>query len=268
MIYTVIGHSGFIGRNLVARLRGEGHDVFTPRRDFSDLSGRPLGHVIYAAGVTGSMQTGLFPAVEAHVNALHRAMTASDFTSWVYLSSSRVYGLLGNSDGTGEDAPLRVHAGANDFFALTKLTGESLCLTFNHPRVCVARLSNIYGPDQNSGTFLAAVLASLQSSGKAEIREAAASCKDYLSIHDATRYLAALAADGHAGIYNVGGGATVSHRQIADTLNAQGYDVSFAADGATRAFPALDISKLAALYGQPQHRLLDDLPALVKGAAC
>ena len=52
MSYTVIGASGFVGARLAASLRGGGHAVYAPQRGDPELLRRPLGRVIYCAGMT------------------------------------------------------------------------------------------------------------------------------------------------------------------------------------------------------------------------
>ena len=56
MSWTVLGASGAIGRRLVGYLRQTGHVVYTPERGDPGVWTRPLGHVIYAIGLTADFR--------------------------------------------------------------------------------------------------------------------------------------------------------------------------------------------------------------------
>lgn len=260
--FTVFGATGFIGRHLVDALRRDGHTVQAIGRDIDFSAPRHLGRVIYAAGATGGAATGPIAMLDVHATLLEKAITHFDFDSFVYLSSTRVYGLEGQATSTREDARLSCSPQGADWFALTKLCGESLCLGSRKNGVSVARLSNIYGANQHPSTFLAAVRRDCIEKNAATINETPQSCKDYLSIDDATRYLAGLATSSAEGIYNVASGALISHQDITEALQCMGYAVSFNPQGADRRFPRVDTGKITGLFGAPRHSLINDLPAL------
>lgn len=260
--FTVFGGSGFIGRHIVAALRQDGHQVVSHGRDFNINKNTPLGHVIYAAGATGGSSTPPITMLDVHATLVEKILSNTDFSSFVYLSSTRVYGLEGQSSNTAEDATLGLSTAPSDWFALTKLCGESLCLNSKRPAVSVARLSNVYGVDQHPSTFLSAVRRDCLAHGGTTINETPQSCKDYISITDAVRYLCGMATAGIEGIYNVASGSTTTHSQIADTLGTLGFDVAFNPQGVERHFPAVKTEKIRGLFGAPAHHLIDDLPTL------
>ena len=92
-LFTVFGSDGFVGRRLVSKLTDEGHEVRAIRRgDVLDIANIDLGNVMYCVGVTGSrFKTEQFNVVDAHVSAMARILEASRFTSFLYMSSARVY---------------------------------------------------------------------------------------------------------------------------------------------------------------------------------
>ncbi len=261
-LFTVFGGTGFIGRHLVERLRRDGHEVTAVGRDIDFSKKQHLGRVIYAAGATGGATTGPIAMLDVHATLLEKVINHFDFDSFVYTSSTRVYGLEGQSTSTDEGARLTCSADAADWFALTKLCGESLCLNSKKPGISVARLANIYGADQHPSTFLAAVRRDCLEKGSTTINETPQSCKDYLSIEDATRYLCGLAHAGTEGVYNLTSGTAISHQHIADTLTTLGYTVDFNPQGASRRFPAVNNTKIKGLFGTPMRNLLNDLPLM------
>src|SRR5579863_10465781 len=108
MRFTIFGGSGFIGRHLSEYLRHQGMEVNTPGRGSDVPRGEKLGHVIYAIGLTGNFRQRPDAAIEAHVCLLQRMFSQADFDSWLYLSSTRVYGTHGTTGRAAEGAVLQV----------------------------------------------------------------------------------------------------------------------------------------------------------------
>lgn len=262
--YTILGSTGFIGSHLVSHLKSCGVEVNTPPRDAETLRGEKLGHVIYTIGLTGNFRERPHDAVDAHVNVLQRLMNGAQFDSWLYLSSTRVYGGLPEDTAATETVPLSVRPGLSGLYDLSKLLGESICLACDNPAVRVARLSNVYGTGQHPSTFLGSVLDEAVRTGSVTIGESPASSKDYISIDDVVRILPAIAANGHERIYNVADGAPVTHGEIADTLRAIGYRVDFAPGGQIRGFPTIDTTRIDKEFGSAKGVLTDDIPALIE----
>ena len=267
MRVTVLGGRGFVGGHVAALARAQGHDVVIPPRDARPVRGENLGHVIYAIGLTASFRTRPFETAHAHVSLLSDWLQGADFTSFLYLSSTRLYGRLAPGLPATEDAALAVSPSLDSLYDLSKLLGEALCLSRENPAVRVARLSNIYGPGMSDSTFLGSVLHDLRTTGRVTIGEDPASAKDYLHVEDAARLLLNIATGGAHRSYNVASGQPISHSQIAQSLSAQrGLQIDFAANAPLRAFPVLDIRRIAAEFASPAHSLIADLAALFQGA--
>ena len=264
MRYTVLGSTGFIGRHLVMHLQSLGHDVLTPARDVQSLAGQDLGHVIYAIGLTGNFRQQPAETIDAHVTTLQRLMRGADYKSWLYLSSTRVYGGLAEGAAAQEDAPLSVKPGADSLYDLSKLLGEALCTAQDNPAVRVVRLSNVYGAEQSTHTFLGSVMQDLVTTGKVEIGEDPQSAKDYIAIDDVVTMLPLIAEKGAHRLYNLVAGRNTTHAEIAELLTAGGYHVAFRQGGAKRAFPQMDATRLATEFGYNPRHLTDDLPLLMQ----
>lgn len=261
MNFTVFGSTGFIGRAVTRYLIPAGHAVDTPERGAKPAEGANLGHVIYAIGLTGNFRTHPEAAIEAHVNVLQRLMTGAKFDSWLYLSSTRVYGAVGND--TVETAALSVRPGLDALYDLSKLLGESFCLAQENPAVRVARLSNVYGAGQSPHTFLGSVLASILETGKVTIGEAPLSAKDYVAVEDVARALEGIALNGKERLYNVAGGTATTHQALAEILRAQGHKVEFATGAVRRTMPAIDIGRLQKEFDFTPRNIIRDLPELL-----
>jgi nucleoside-diphosphate-sugar epimerase len=219
MNFTVLGGTGFIGRNLAKHLRGQGHDVYVPARDATDLFERDLGHVVYAIGLTGDFRTRPFDTIESQVCLLARLLKQCRFQSWLYLSSTRVYSNLPAGVTAREDMPVPLLPNADGLYDLSKLTGESLCLTHPSPAVRVARLSNVYGSDQSPHTFLGAVLDELKREGRVTVNETPASGKDYIAIQDIMPMLENIGLHGQKRMYTWPAAAWLHTRNCSKKLS-------------------------------------------------
>jgi nucleoside-diphosphate-sugar epimerase len=182
MSWTVLGASGIIGRRLTAHLRSVGHIVDTPGRNDDNLYRRPLGHVIYAIGLTADFRQRPYDTVNSHVSVLAELLQQGNFESLLYLSSTRVYA---RAAGGSEDSPLPVLSqDPSDLYNLSKLMGESLCLQDARAGIRVARLSNVVGGDNaESANFLPSLVREARS-GRIVLQTAMDSVKDYIHIDD------------------------------------------------------------------------------------
>lgn len=266
MRFTVFGGEGFVGRHLCARLRAEGHAVTVPPRDAVAQASGEAGHVIYAIGLTGDFRERPFETVEAHLCLLARLLRRLRYDSWLYLSSTRIYGGLDPAVPVAEETPLRAVPSPDGLYDLSKLLGESLCLSLESPRVRVARLANVYGAGQSRHGFLGSLLAELREKGSVTFREGPDSAKDYIAAGEVARLLAAIAAGGRHRLYNVASGRATRHAELAEALrHHSGAPMSFAAGAPTRAFPPADVSRITEEFGLAGGSLLDDLLGLLEG---
>lgn len=258
MNFTVLGASGVIGRHVVAALRDAGHSVFTPSRGDTGVYERPLGHVIYAIGLTADFREHPFETVQAHVSLLAEVLQGADFSSLLYLSSTRVYG---RSTSGREDAGLAVQPqDPSDLYNLSKLMGESLCLNCGRAGVRVARLSNVVGGDDaDSSNFVPTLLREARS-GRIVLQTAPDSAKDYIHIDDVVDLLPRIALQGRERLYNVASGVQTRHAQWLDQLVAQtGCQVEVAAGAPVLSFTPIDITRIRAEFAYSPRPVLSAL---------
>ena len=104
MLFTVLGSSGFIGKNLISHLKDKGMEVHTPDIRREDITKRNLGHVIYAIG-DFDYKKNILNFIESHVGHLNQLVNNSNFESLLYCSSTRVYSGLKT---TREDTSLNL----------------------------------------------------------------------------------------------------------------------------------------------------------------
>ena len=107
----------------MSHLRTRGHDVVAVSRGALLSEGEELGHVIYAIGVTADFRWKPFETVDAHVSTLAQLLKNSQFDSWLYLSSTRVYGSATIQQLAQETQPVTVYPNADGLYDISKLMG-------------------------------------------------------------------------------------------------------------------------------------------------
>ncbi len=267
--FTIFGSSGFIGTHLVRHLAAQGEVVIVPPRDGPHPKGQ-LGNVIYAIGLTADFRSRPFETMDAHVGRLIEVLREGKFESFTYLSSTRVYQKSASSH---EDATLAVAPGdASDLYNISKLAGEAACLALDNPRVRVARLSNVYGPDMDTTNFFASVIADAVA-GHLHLVSDPESEKDFVPVDMVARALRQIALSGGERIYNVASGVNFTHGALAEHLRAlTGCQLTIAPDAPRTVFPRIEIGRLAALMASNGEDwrpppLRDRLPMLIADAS-
>ena len=250
MKFTVLGASGFVGSSLVARLKRDGATVVIPSRDELKRGGNDTGHLVYCIGFTGNFRAHLPETIDAHVTQLKHCLSAFDFSSFLFMSSTRVYGGAKDVTETNEDCAIPVVPSADSVYDLSKLLGEALCLSRKEETVRVARLSNVVGQGMSRHTFLGSILEDLNQGRPVRINESPDSSKDYIAIDDVVDLLVRIATAGTSRVYNVASGRPFSHQELSDTLAELGERrVTFAPGGPRRAFPQIDASRITSEFG-------------------
>jgi nucleoside-diphosphate-sugar epimerase len=262
MKFTILGAGGFIGRNLCAYLKSAGHEHLTPSRDELSRLSEPLGHVIYAIGLTADFRWRPVETMEAHVCLLNRLLDRLDYESFVYLSSTRVY--CGATSGS-EDSAISVNPGDPDqFYNISKLAAEAICLTRTDERLRVARLSNVYGAGADDNNFLPALIKAARS-GALHLQTSAESERDYISMEDAAELLAKISLNGSRRLYNVASGENVKTRDIVSVLAREtGCGVTVADNAPVVKFPVVSTARIREEFGFVPKNLVETLPKLIK----
>ena len=266
-LFTVFGADGFVGRRLVKQLTTNGHHVQSVGRESVTSSiMNDLGHVMYCVGVTGSrFKTEQFNVVDAHVSAMSKILERGRYSSFLYMSSARVY--EESLADTSESASFKVNPhDISDFYNLSKLMGESLILNSGISEARIARVS--YAVDfaddssDNISNFIREALA-----GEVRFTAHRKSTKDYVVMDDILEMMPKIAVHGKSSIYNLASGHNVSTDEIADLLVSEtGCRVKFDEGEMLRSPRSIDVSLLTDEFSYQPQRLLDYARRVIRGA--
>lgn len=248
MNVTVLGAQGLIGAALVRRLTADGHAVRALGRELFTRLDEDWGHVVYAIGLTADFRRRPHETLDAHVTVLSRVLREARFSSLLYLSSTRVYD---GAAGTHESVPLAVRpADPSHLYNLSKLLGESLCLTSPQPGLRVARLSNVVGgDDEHSENFVPSLRRDARA-GAITLRSAPSTAKDYIALADVLDLLPRIALHGRERLYNVASGRQTTHAEWLERLRRQHAFVLDIVPGAPDlSFTPIEVDRLRAEFG-------------------
>lgn len=265
MKVTVIGGRGFIGSHLISKLSSMGVECQAPERSDPSIFSSPLGHVIYCAGLTSDFRSRPYDTVRAHVSYLTDLLEQSDFASFLYLSSTRVYSHQPSySIGYETSKLITDPSHQEELFNLTKLTGESLCLTVDRPNVRIARVSNVVGDDFESNNFVYSIIKDAIQKGKIVLHTSLDSVKDYIHISDVTDVLIKIAFDGKSKTYNVASGKNTSNKELTGVISKlTSCSVETIENPKSMKFPLLSIDKIKEEFRTSPRNILDTLPDLI-----
>jgi len=259
MKVTVLGASGFIGSSLVNYLRENKINAWAPDRDDPAIYRRNLGNVVYCIGLTADFRSKPFDTVDAHVSTLTKVLRLCKFSSFLYLSSTRLYG--SRSGIAHEEDAIRVEPlDLNYLYNISKALGESVCFATGNPGVKVVRLSNVYGSQANPVNFLPSLIKDALEKKRIILRTSLDSKRDYISIMDVISILPKIISKGRHKIYNLASGKNTTNREIVNRLSRlTGCTVKVDQSVRKVSYPTVSIDRLRDEFGFNPSRITRDL---------
>ena len=263
MKITILGASGFIGSHLASHLREEKINYWAPQRDDQAIYKRHLGHVIYCIGLTADFRTKPFDTIDAHVCLLLKVLKQCEFDSFLYLSSTRMYG-SGKGIVQEEDTIKIQPLDFDDLYNISKAMGESICFAARKDNVRVVRLSNVYGYDFKSENFISSLIRDALRNKRIVLYTTLDSRKDYINIKDVVNVLPKIAVHGSHKIYNVASGENITNGQIANILSRlTGCNVEVDENAKRIFYPNICVSRVKEEFAFTPAMITDDLNELV-----
>ena len=213
--FTILGSSGFIGSNVSKTLKNKNFDCYTPDVRKESLDGKNLGNVIYSLGVSDFRNKPL-DTIDAHICILNKILKNCSFDSLLYISSGRMYY---NVNSTLEENSLIGNPNMkNDLYNISKLQGESLCMSMNNPKIKIIRPSNVVGITAPSNLFIPSLIKEAVTTKKIILHSTLDSEKDYVYIDDLVELLPKIISSNKFQIYNIASGYNISSNKIIDEI--------------------------------------------------
>jgi len=242
--FSIFGGTGFIGRRLAQRLQEAGHETYVMSRnhDFS-VKDSHLGHLIYAAGVTGNrFITDRFNTVEVHVSKLNQLLSTAEFESLTYLSTCRIHERSMASPESVEE--FLVNPGdISDFYNLSKLLGEAMVLQSTRRYVRVVRLAYVVDLAEDSRDEVVEWWRQAQI-GRLHMQCHPHTEKNYVILDEVCRAVTDIALSRQGGVFEVASEQNVRMIELGELFQEQSRCMlSFAPDMALRAVRKIDISR-------------------------
>jgi nucleoside-diphosphate-sugar epimerase len=222
----VTGGSGFVGRRLVRSLRGEGVEVYAPKRGVLDVSAGPLPDfsadwVIHLAGRTFVPASWNDPADFYRVNVLGTV----NVLEYCRRSRTKLIYVSGYCYGIPETLPIleTEPLKPNNPYAFSKSAAEEACRFFFESlqtSVMILRPFNIYGPGQSPDFLIPRIVEqAIDPSVAAIVVEDDTPKRDYVHIDDVINAIESLRGNPRPGaIFNVGSGESYSITEVAEMV--------------------------------------------------
>ncbi|MGY5151483.1 MAG: NAD-dependent epimerase/dehydratase family protein [Candidatus Nitrosopumilus sp. bin_6a] len=261
MKFSVFGSTGYLGSSLIKKFKDGGIEYDAPDLRNEKNLGENLGHVIYAIGVPNFKR---YPskAIDAHVILLNKLLNETNFESFLYLSSTRIYQ---NASSTDERSDLLVNPlGENNLYNISKIMGEAICNSSKKANVRIVRLSNVTGKNFNSNLFLPSIIQESLKSKKVTLQTDLESEKDYVYIDDVLDILPKISLKGKDSIYNIASGKNITNEQIVKELQRiTGCKVEVAKNATKYSFPTISIEKIRNEFSFKPISILDKFDEIV-----
>ena len=210
--FTIFGHTGFLGKNIVDQLNRKKINIFLPSRNKFKFS-KNLGNVIYCIGSDDVIKNPL-NAVLSNLLILSKIIEQNKFETFTYISSTRLYL---NTNETNENDDIRIKVNSKNYlFNSLKVAAENFCLSKNNKNIKVVRLSNLYGPNfSNQVYLLPSLIRDSLKKKQINILINKKSKKNYLYVNDAIKVILKIINKSRFRIYNIASDKRISLENIA-----------------------------------------------------
>jgi nucleoside-diphosphate-sugar epimerase len=261
--YTILGSNGFIGSNLHKYLSEKSENCFCPPRNYIFTKKENLGHIIYCIGLTADFRDNPMATVNAHVSKLIEVLENTKFNSFLYLSSTRVY--AGSNSGNEETSLKTNPLNPSDLYNISKIMGESICLSIPNKKVRIARLSNVIGNDFNSENFLFTLIKDAVDKGAIRLSIPMNAAKDYVSIDDVVKLIPLITLKGKHRLYNIASGNIITNKKLTDEIKkSTRCAVESLKLNSGLTFPSISIKKIQNEFLYKPKNILNDIYSLIE----
>ena len=261
--YTVFGR-GFVGTNVVKFLRKKKYKVFLPKKGKFKFN-KNLHNIIYCIGGVNFINDpeGEF---DANLGIVPKIIFNNKFTSFTYISSTRVY-FSNPQNKTKENDQIYINSNIKNFFHNSlKLTAESLCLSLRNKNIKVVRVANLFGNNfTNQILLLPTLIRSSLKGKKINIFVNKKSSKDYIHIDEVSDVLIKIINKGKHRLYNIASGNNIEISKIIERIQEiTNCRINYTNQKTTINEPIINIDRIKKEFNyKPKKDLIKSLDQLI-----
>ena len=213
--YTVFGHTGFLGNNIVKFLKKKNYDVFLPSRNKIKFT-KNLNNIIYCIGSDNVLDDPI-NAIQSNLMMLSKIIINNKFKNFIYISSTRLYL---NSKNTNEKDAIKIYTSSkNYFYNSLKAVAENFCLSQKNKNIKVIRLSNLYGLNFRKQIYLLpSLIRNSKNNKKINIYINKKSKKNYININNVIDIIIKIMNKSKYRLYNVASDKRLTIEKIASSI--------------------------------------------------
>tara|TARA_B100000900_G_scaffold416028_1_gene448589 strand:+ start:605 stop:1390 length:786 start_codon:yes stop_codon:yes gene_type:complete len=257
-MYTIFGHSGFLGSNLVRYLSK--YKVFLPpKKKF--IFKKNLGHVIYCIG-SDNWKKDTFNSFNANLGYIPIILEKNKFKSFTFISSCRIYNnaVLSDENSLFEFNP----KDPDEFYNLKKLLAENY-LFASRKKIKIVRISNIIGYSPKSPLVFPMFIKNAINKKKIFISINKNSTKDFIHVEDVVRLIFKVITSGKEKVYNIANGKNIKLIDLAKKIKKIiKCDIVLKNQGKTILEPKININKIKREFNFKSRNVLLDLKDIIK----
>lgn len=257
-MFTIFGHSGFLGSNLVKRLKKKKEIFLPPRGKF--LFKKNLGHIIYCIG-SDNWKSDTYNSFNANLGYLPLIIKNNKFKSFTYISSCRIYN---NSKKTSEDCSFNLNPTFDtEYYNLKKILSENFLFS-SKINFKIIRVSNIYGYSPKSPLVFPMFVKNAINKKKIFISINKNSSKDFIHIDDVVKMIIKIITKSKSNIYNLASGKNIKLITLAKAIQKKiGSKIILKNQSKKIIEPKININKIKKEFNFKPKKLLDDLEKVI-----
>jgi nucleoside-diphosphate-sugar epimerase len=261
--YTVFGHNGFLGTNIVKYLKKKNYDIFLPPRNKIKFT-RNLNNVIYCIGSDDVLRDPI-NAIESNLMILCKIILNNKFKSFIYISSTRLYL---NSKKTNENDSIKIDTNSSNYFYNSlKAAAETFCLSQKNKNIKVVRLSNLYGLNFKDQIYLLpSLIRNSKINKKINIYINKESKKNYININDVIDIIIKITNKSKYRLYNIASDKRLAIKKIASIVKkVTDCKIAYSNQKEKVNEPIIDITRIKKEFKfKPINNFNDFIPDIIK----
>lgn len=201
--------------------------------------------------------------IDAHVCILNNILKNCNFDSLLYISSGRIYY---NVNSTLEENSFSINPNIkNDLYDISKLQGESLCMSLNNSQIKIIRPSNVIGTSAPPNLFIPSLIKEAVETGKIVLHSTLDSNKDYVYVDDLVELIPKIIFSDKFQIYNIASGYNTTSKEIInEIIRLTNCKLEIAPDAKKFSSGQININRIKNEFNFVPTRVIDKIEDLVK----